>query len=75
MELSSILGLIKIALEVFQGQTKDRYLKKYLKIKEEYQDEIDKGIDNWSDLKLNKLLLESEDLARLIIAGQDGKNT
>jgi hypothetical protein len=67
MELSSVLGLIKIALEVFQDQTKDRYLKKYLKIKVEYQHEIDKGIDDWSDLKLHQLRLEAENLAELIV--------
>lgn len=67
MELSSVLGLIKIALEVFQDQTKDRYLKKYLKIKAEYQHEIDKGIDDWSDLKLHQLRLEAENLAELIV--------
>lgn len=67
MELSSVLGLIKIALEVFQDQTKDRYLKKYLKIKAEYQHEIDKGIYDWSDLKLHQLHLEADALAELII--------
>ena len=68
MELSSILGLIKIALEVFQDQSRDRYLKKYLKIKAEYQHEIDKGINDWSDLRLHQLRLEAENLAELIVS-------
>lgn len=67
MELSSILGLIKIALEVFQDQTKDRYLKKYLKIKDEYNEEIAKGLDNWSDLRLHQLRLDASNLAELIV--------
>jgi len=75
MNLELILGLIKVGLEVYRDETRDRYLKKYLRIKNDYQEELNKGIDSWSDLKLNKLLLESEDLARLIIAGSDGKNT
>lgn len=75
MNLELILGLIKVGLEVYKDETRDRYLKKYLRIKNDYQEELNKGIDSWSDLNLNKLLLESEDLARLIIAGQDGKNT
>ena len=43
------------------------YLKKYLKIKAEYQHEIDKGIYDWSDLKLHQLHLEADALAELII--------
>jgi hypothetical protein len=73
MDLSSVLGLIKIALEVFQDQTKDRYLKKYLRIKEDYDEEIAKGLDNWSDLRLHQLRLDATNLAELIIRERDRK--
>jgi hypothetical protein len=73
MDLSSVLGLIKIALEVFQDQTKDRYLKKYLRIKEDYDEEIAKGLDNWSDLRLHQLRLDATSLAELIIRERDRK--
>lgn len=67
MNLELILGLIKLGLEVYKDETRDRYLKKYLRIKSEYQDEINKGIDDWSDLKLHQLHLDAENLAELLI--------
>lgn len=67
MKLDLILGLIKVGLDVYQNETKDRFLKKYLKIKEEFQDELNKGLEGRSDLKLNQLLYDAEQLAELFI--------
>jgi len=67
MDITLILGLIKLSLEVFQDQTRDKYLKKYLKLEKEYQDEINKGIDNFSDLKLDRLRFDAKQLGELLI--------
>lgn len=66
--MSTILGLIKISLEIFQSERKNHYLKNYIKIKGEYQDELNKGLSNRSDLRIDKLLFEAETLADLIVA-------
>lgn len=68
MNLGTILSLLEISLEVFQSERKDRFLKQYVKIKSEYQDELNKGIDNWSDYKLSQLRIDAEQLAELVIA-------
>lgn len=73
MDLTLILGLIKLGLEVFQDQTKDKYLKKYLKIQKEFQDEINKGLNDRSDLKLDQLRHEAKQLAELLIRDRNSK--
>lgn len=73
MNLGLVLSLIKIALEVFQDERKDKYLKKYLRIKKGYDNEVSKGINNWSDYKLNELLNEASELTELIIREQSRK--
>lgn len=65
--ISTILGLIKLSLEVFQDERKDMYLKRYIKIKREFDAEINKGLDNWSDIRINELLFEAETLGKIII--------
>ena len=72
MNLGTILSLLEISLEVFQSERKDRFLKQYVKIKESYQDELNKGIDNWSDYKLSQLRIDAERLAELVIAERSG---
>jgi hypothetical protein len=67
MNTELILSLIKVSLEVFQDERKDRFLKKYLKIQEDYQNELNKGLDNRSDLKLMQLLGEAEQLGELVV--------
>ena len=67
MKTELILSLIKVSLEVFQDERKDRFLKKYLKIQEDYQNELNKGLDNRSDLKLMQLLGEAEQLGELVV--------
>lgn len=67
MQLGLILSLIKLGLEVFQGERKDRFLKQYIKIKEEHQDELNKGLDDRSDLAIDKLRFEAIQLAELVV--------
>jgi hypothetical protein len=67
MEITLILSLVKLGLEVFQGERRDKFLKKYIKIQGEYQDELNKGLDNRSDLKLDRLRLEAIGLAELVV--------
>jgi hypothetical protein len=73
MNLGLILSLIKLGLEVFQDERKDRFTKKYLQIKDDYQNELNKGIDNWSDLTLCELRFEAEQLGALIVAEHSKK--
>lgn len=68
MPVATILGLIKVALDVFHEERKNRYLKRYIQIQKEFDDEVRKGIENWSDLKLDELRDEATKLAKLIIA-------
>lgn len=68
MSLSTILSLIKLGLEVFQSERKDRFLKKYHKIEMEWQDELNKGLDDRSDFRIDELRLQANQLAELIIA-------
>lgn len=72
MNTELILSLIKVSLEVFQDERKDRFLKKYLKIKEEFQDELNKGLNDRSDLKLDRLRLNAIDLAELVVRERNG---
>lgn len=67
MQLGLILSLIKLGLEVFQDERKDKYLKQYLKLQKEYQDELNKGLDDRSDLKLDQLRIEAIQLAELVV--------
>lgn len=67
MNLELILGLIRVGLEVYQDEAKDKHLKRYLKIQKEFQDELNKGLDDRSDLKLDRLRYDAEQLAQLII--------
>jgi hypothetical protein len=67
MDLQLVLGLIKVGLEVYQGATRDKYLKKYLKIQKDFQDELNKGINDRSDLELDRLRIDARQLAELLI--------
>lgn len=67
MDLQLVLGLIKVGLEVYQGATRDKYLKKYVKIQQRFQDELNKGINERSDLELDRLRIDARQLAELLI--------
>jgi hypothetical protein len=68
MSLGAILSLINVALDVFKDERKDRFLKQYVKIKTEYQNELDKGLANRSDLTISQLLNEAKLLSALVVA-------
>lgn len=67
MNIGLILSLIKLGLEVFQDERKNKFLKKYLKLQKEHQDELNKGLDDRSDLKLDELRIEAIQLAELVV--------
>jgi hypothetical protein len=67
MDVTLILSLIKLGLEVFQDERKDRFLKQYLELEKDYQDEINKGIDSWSDLKLDRMRADARRLGQLVV--------
>lgn len=73
MDIGSILGLIKIALEVYQDERKDRYLKKYLKLEREWMHEM--GLPDYerSDLRLDTIMFECGQLAKLIVEDRSDK--
>ncbi len=73
MSIGLVLGLVKLALEVFQDERRDRFLKKYTKLEAEYQNELAKDDDDVSDLNLDRILFECEQLARLIVAEAKSK--
>ena len=73
MNLGTILSLLKLSLEVFQGERKDRFLKKFYKIEKEWQDELNKGLDDRSDFRIDELRLEANQLAELIVAESAGR--
>ena len=67
MSLELIFSLIKLGLEVYQDERKDKFLKKYVKLQEEYQNELNKGLNECSDLKLDQLRFEAIILAELVV--------
>lgn len=73
MQIELILSLVKIGLEIFQDERKDKFLKKYLRIQKEFQDEVNKGLDDRSDLKLDRLRFDAEQLAQLLISEHSRK--
>ncbi len=78
MDINLLLGLLKVSAEIFKSERGDLYTrltKKRLEIKREYQDELNKGVDSWSDLKLAKLRHEAELLGELIIAESGNKDS
>lgn len=73
MEIGLVLSLVKVALEVFQDERRDRFLKKYTKLEAEYQNELAKDDDDISDLTLDRLRFELDSLAKLVIAEAKSK--
>jgi hypothetical protein len=66
-KIGLILELLKISLDIFQDSRKDRFTKQRSKLEKEWNDEKAKPIDEQSDLTFDRLLFESETLAREII--------
>lgn len=68
MDAGLILSLLKVSLEVFHDERKDRFLKKYVKLEKEWYEEFNKSNDHRSDLALDRIMLELEQLAKLVVA-------
>jgi hypothetical protein len=68
MELGLVLSVLKLSLEIFKDERKDRFLKKFLKLEKEWMDEISKPDNEQSDLMLDRLHFDAESLAKLVIA-------
>jgi hypothetical protein len=67
MEIGLILGLAKVALEIFQDERRGRFSNERDKIEKEFNDEMDKPESERSDLELDRLVRESKLLGRRII--------
>jgi hypothetical protein len=68
MTIGTILSLIKLGLEVFKDERKDRFLKKQIKLEKEWMDEMSKPDEDRSDLTLDRLFFDSSELASLVIS-------
>lgn len=73
MELGLVFGLLKVAIETFKDERQDRFLKRYVKLEKEWQDEMAKDDDDVSDLKLDRILFDSIGLAKLVVAETKSK--
>jgi hypothetical protein len=67
MEIGLVLQLAKVALEVFQDERRGRFANQRDKIEKEFNDEMGKPDYERSDLRLDRILFESRQLARRII--------
>lgn len=68
MTIGTILQLIKLGLEIFKDERKDRFLKQQIKLEKEWMDEMSKPDSDRSDLTLDRLYFDSSVLAQLVIS-------
>lgn len=73
MELGLVLQVLKLSLEIFKDERRDRFLKKFLKLEKEWSDELAKPENEQSDLMLDRLYFDAEALAKLVIAESSNK--
>lgn len=73
MELGLVLQVLKLSLEIFKGERQDRFLKKFVKLEKEWMNEMSKPDDEQSDLTLDRLHVDAEALAKLVIAESRNK--
>lgn len=67
MELGLVLQVLKLSLEIFKDERRDRFLKKFLKLEKEWSDELAKPENEQSDLMLDRLYFDAEALAKLVV--------
>lgn len=67
MEIGLILGLAKVALEVFQDERKGRFSSQRDKLEKEFNEEMDKPKHDRSDLELDRIVRDSRLLGKRII--------
>jgi hypothetical protein len=70
MDVGLILGLLKVGLEVYQSETKDKLVKQFNKLEKEYFDEMARPDNERSDLFIDNLLLECEQIGRIIVSSR-----
>lgn len=71
MEISTIFGVLKLALQIYRderGDAEDRLVKKLNKLEREYNEEMSKPDSERSDLFIDNLLLEFNLLGKEIIS-------
>ena len=74
MDLAVLLfGLLKVSLDVFQGERRDRFLKQYLELEKEWQDEMSLPDGRIDDSKLDSIMLKCRLLSRLVISEHNNK--
>lgn len=73
MELGLVLQVLKLSLEIFKDERRDRFLKKFLKLEKEWSDELAKPTNEQSDLMLDRLYFDAEALAKLVVAESRSK--
>lgn len=72
-----ILGLAKLALEIFRDERGDRYSRlknELLKIEKDWQDEMALPDNERSDLALDRLLFDARQVSERIIAEGQKRN-
>lgn len=73
MDYGLVLGLLKVSIEAFNNERKDRFLKKYVKLEKEWYEEFNQPENYRSDLALDRIMLELEQLAKLVVAESSNK--
>ena len=73
MELGLVLQVLKLSLEIFKDERRDRFLKKFLKLEKEWSDELAKPDNEQSDLMLDRLYFDAEALAKLVVTESRSK--
>jgi hypothetical protein len=74
MNIATILGVLKLALQVYRderGDAKDRLVKKLNKLEKEFYEEMSRPDTERSDLFFDNLMLEFEQLGKELISKQD----
>lgn len=74
MEAGLILGLLKVAIETFQDERKNHFTKLYNKLSKDWQNEMALPDDERSDLTLDNILFECNQLAALVVAESGRKS-
>lgn len=73
MDFGLVLGLLKVSIETFNNERKDRILKQYVKLEKEWYEEFNQPENRRSDLALDRIMLELEQLAKLVVAENSNK--
>lgn len=74
MNITTIFGVLKLALQVYQderGDAKDRLVKKLNKLESDYYEEMSRPDSERSDLFFDNLMLEFNQLGKELISKQD----